>query len=137
MKITKITNFLTSITINLKILRDGKERSALLKVSFLPESQVAEYTKIWLGFNVTEIKKSLVRRYHLTTDQGVVVTSVTTNSVGGKIGIQPGDVIRQVNQKRIKNEKNFKAAIVEAAGRESVLLLVQRGQNGYYVTLEP
>ena len=124
-------------SIHLKILRDGKERSALLKVSFLPESQVDEYTKIWLGFNVMEIKRSLARRYHLTIERGVVVTSVTPNSVGGKIGIQPGDVIRQVNQTRIKNEKNFKTAIVEAAGRESVLLLVQRGQNGYYVTLEP
>ena len=124
-------------TINLKILRDGKKRSALLKVSFLPEDQVAEYTKIWLGFNVVEIENSLMRRYRLTTDQGVVVTTVTPNSVGEKIGIQPGDVIRQINQTRIKNGKNFKAAIVEAAGRESVLLLVQRGQNGYYVTLEP
>ncbi|HAX47334.1 MAG TPA: serine protease Do, partial [Nitrospina sp.] len=47
------------------------------------------------------------------------------------------DVIRQVNQARIKNEQDFKTAMVEAAGRDSVLLLVQRGQNGYYVTLEP
>ena len=121
----------------MKLLRDGKDKSTLLKVSFLPEDQVAGYTKIWLGFNVAEINKSLVRRYRLTTDHGVVVTAVTPNSVGEKIGIQPGDVIRQINQIRIKNEKNFKAAIVEAAGRESVLLLVQRGQNRYYVTLEP
>ena len=124
-------------TIHLKILREGKERSALLKVSFLPEDQVAKYTKIWLGFNVMEINKSRVRRYRLISDQGVVVTGVMPNSVGGKIGIQPGDVIRQINQTRIKNEKNFKTAMVEAAGRESILLLVQRGQNGYYVTLEP
>ena len=133
----RTSNYPVGNTINLKILRDGKEVTALLNVSFLPESQVAEYTKIWLGFDVVEIKKSLVRRYRLITDQGVVVTSVTPNSVSGKIGIQPGDVIRQVNQTRIKNEKNFKSALVEAAGRESVLLLVQRGQNGYYVTLEP
>jgi len=124
-------------TISLKILRGGRERSAILKVSFLPEDQVAGYTKIWLGFNVTEIQKSMMGRYHLTTDQGVVVTNVIPNSVSGKIGIQPGDIIRQVNQTRIKNEKNFKTAMVEAAGRESILLLVQRGQNGYYVTLEP
>lgn len=48
-----------------------------------------------------------------------------------------GDVIRQVNQVKIRNEKNFKVAMVEAAGRKNLLLLVQRGQNGYYVTLEP
>ena len=51
--------------------------------------------------------------------------------------ISPGDIIRQVNQTRVKDEKNFKAAMAEAASRESILLLVQRGQNGYYITLEP
>ena len=66
-----------------------------------------------------------------------MVTSVTPNSVGGKIGIQSGDIIRQVNQVRIENEKDFRMAIVKAAGRDSVLILIQRGQNGYYVTLEP
>ncbi|MEE1551097.1 MAG: PDZ domain-containing protein, partial [Nitrospinaceae bacterium] len=133
----RISTYPVGNTMRLKILRDGEERSASLKVSFLPVEQVAEYTKIWLGLNVSAIEKSLSRRYRLTTDQGVVVTGVTPSSAGGKIGIQPGDVIRQVNQARIKNEQDFKTAMVEAAGRDSVLLLVQRGQNGYYVTLEP
>ncbi len=133
----RISTYPVGNTMRLKILRDGEERSASLKVSFLPVEQVAEYTRIWLGLNVSAIEKSLSRRYRLTTDQGVVVTGVTPSSAGGKIGIQPGDVIRQVNQARIKNEQDFKTAMVEAAGRDSVLLLVQRGQNGYYVTLEP
>ena len=124
-------------TIKLNILREGKKKLVFLKVSLLPKNQVAAYAKIWLGFDVSEIEDLLVGRYRLTTNQGVVVTAVTPNSVGGKIGIQPGDVIRQINKTRVKNEKNFKEAILEAVGRESVLLLVQRGQNGYYVTLEP
>ena len=86
---------------------------------------------------MSEINKSLARRFRLKTNQGVAVVSVRANSVGGDIGMQPGDVVRQINQTVIKNEKNFKTAIVEAAGRESVLLLIQRGQKGYYVTLEP
>lgn len=124
-------------TIQLKILREGKKKSVYLKVSLLPESQVAAYTKIWLGFDVAQNENLLARRYRLQTSHGVVVTAVTPNSAVGKVGIQPGDVILQINQTRIKNEKNFKAAIVEAVGRESVLLLVQRGKSGYYVTLEP
>ena len=92
---------------------------------------------MWLGFSVDEIKQSLVQRNRLATSQGVVVTSVAPNSVSGKIGIRSGDIIRQVNQLRIKNKKDFRAAMVKAAGRDTVLVLVQRGQNGYYVTLEP
>ena len=124
-------------TINLGILRGGKVESVSLKVSLLPASRVADYVKIWLGFTVNKIQQSLVRRYRLVTSQGVVVTSVTPNSVSDKIGVQSGDIIRQVNQVKIENEKDFRAAMVEVAGRDSVLILVQRGQNGYYVTLEP
>ena len=36
-----------------------------------------------------------------------------------------------------KDEKSFKMAMAQAAGRDSVLILIQRGENGYYVTLEP
>jgi serine protease Do len=133
----RVSTYPVGNTIYMGILRDGKEESVSLKVSLLPTSQVADYVKIWLGFTVNKIQQSLVRRYRLVTSQGVVVTSVTPNSVSGKIGVQLGDIIRQVNQVRIENEKDFRAAMVEAAGRDSVLILVQRGQNGYYVTLEP
>jgi serine protease Do len=133
----RVSTYTVGNTIYMGILRDGKEESVSLKVSLLPASRVADYVKIWLGFTVNEIQQSLVRRYRLITSQGVVVTSVTPNSVSGKIGVQSGDIIRQVNQVRIENEKDFRAAMVEAAGRDTVLILVQRGQNGYYVTLEP
>ena len=133
----RVSTYPVGNTIYMKILRDGKKKSISLKVSLLPASQVDDYVNIWLGFNVDKIQQPLVLRYRLVTSQGVVVTSVTPNSVSGKIGIQPGDIIRQVNQLRIKNEKDFKAAMVKVAGRDSILILVQRGQNGYYVTLEP
>ena len=133
----RVSTYPLGNTINMGILRGGKVESVSLKVSLLPASRVADYVKIWLGFTVNKIQQSLVRRYHLVTSQGVVVTSVTPNSVSDKIGVQSGDIIRQVNQVKIENEKDFRAAMVEVAGRDSVLILVQRGQNGYYVTLEP
>jgi len=133
----RVSTYPVGNTIHMKILRNGEEKTVSLKVSLLPESQVADYVKMWLGFSVDEIRQSLVQRNRLATSQGVVVTSVAPNSVSGKIGIRSGDIIRQVNQLRIKNKKDFRAAMVKAAGRDTVLVLVQRGQNGYYVTLEP
>ena len=106
----------------------------------IPETLIvisSSFSMSFMNNKIAEIKKPLMQRYLLTTVQGVVVTRVVPNSVGGKIGIQAGDIIRQVNQARIKNKQNFNAAMIDAAGRSSILLLVQRGQNGYYVTLEP
>ena len=133
----RVSTYPVGNTINMKILRDGEERTVSLKVSLLQESQVSDYVKNWLGFSVDEIKQSMIRRYRLATSQGVIVMSVAPNSVSGKIGIRSGDIIRQINQIRIKNGNDFRAAMVKAAGRDTVLVMIQRGQNGYYVTLEP
>jgi serine protease Do len=133
----RVSTYPVGNSIDLKILRDGKKIQVSLEVSLLPIAQVASYVRTWLGFNVSEITKSLIQVYRLTTSHGVVITGVKPNSVSGKIGIRPGDVIRQINQERIKGEIGFKTAITHAVGRDSVLVLIQRGQNGYYVTLEP
>ena len=54
-----------------------------------------------------------------------------------RIGISPGDVIRQVNQDRIATEEDYNKAIADLINPDRILLLVQRGRQGYYVTLEP
>ena len=133
----RVSTYPVGNSMHLKILRNGKERDVSLEVSLLPITQVADYVKTWLGFNISEITKSLIQRYRLTTSHGVVITGVKPNSVSGEIGIRAGDVIRQINQEKIKDEKGFKVAMAQAASRDSVLILIQRGQNGYYVTLEP
>ena len=73
----------------------------------------------------------------MSSSNGVVVVYVDPKGISGKIGIRSGDVIRQINQSNIKNEKDFNKAIIEAGKLSSILLLVQRGTDGYYVTLEP
>ena len=42
-----------------------------------------------------------------------------------------------MNENKIRNQKEFNTAILQAGKLSSVLLLVQRGRNSYYVTLEP
>ena len=133
----RVSTYPVGNSMHLRILRNGKEKDVSLEVSLLPITQVADYVKTWLGFNISEITKSLIQRYRLATSHGVVITGVKPNSVSGEIGIRAGDVIRQINQEKIKDEKGFKVAMAQAASRDSVLILIQRGQNGYYVTLEP
>ena len=67
----------------------------------------------------------------------MVVINVTPKSAADRIGISPGDVIRQVNQDRIATEEDYNKAIADLINPDRILLLVQRGRQGYYVTLEP
>ena len=63
--------------------------------------------------------------------------NVVPKSPGDRIGISPGDVIRQVNQDSIDTEEDYNKSIADLSNPDRILLLVQRGRQGYYVTLEP
>ena len=63
--------------------------------------------------------------------QGVVVAQVNAASDAAEQGIQRGDVIVSVNQQPVRNPQEA-ATVVNAArkaGRETVLLFVQRGNT--------
>jgi serine protease Do len=52
-----------------------------------------------------------------------------------RIGAEPGDVIRQIDDFTIQNAEDFKKAIVKFRGKNSMVLLLQRGDQGYYITV--
>ena len=89
------------------------------------------------GVSVTDINWKHAKRYNIMARNGVMVTDVNPSGPSGQVGIQSGDVIRQMNESKIRNLGEFNTAILEAGKLSSVLLLVQRGRNSYYVTLEP
>ena len=93
--------------INFTIQRDGREKKARVEVRAISMQYASEFSRTWLGLEAADISKKLARRYRLQTTQGVVVEKVAPNGPSGKIGISPGDVIRQVNQNNVKNQKEF------------------------------
>ena len=133
----RIGSYSLGNSIVFSVLREGREETIPLKITRISKNQVAEFTRNWLGLGVQGINEAAIRKYGLQTRRGVVVAKVVPSGAGGRIGINPGDVIRQVNQNQVNNEEDFNKAILDAAGRDSALLLIQRGRHGYYVTLEP
>lgn len=121
----------------MEFLRDGRKGKAKLGLAALTVSQVARFARHWLGIQVQDIDRKLASHFRLGTSSGVVITHADPDGASGRIGIRPGDVIRRVNKNTINSLKDFNQAMVEAGRLNSILLLVQRGRSGYYVTLEP
>jgi serine protease Do len=67
---------------------------------------------------------------------GVVVTNVETGSVADRNGLTAGTLIMEVNQKKIKNVREFKAEINKVSKGGNALLLVQ-DRNGRRFILLP
>lgn len=131
----KLTSYTVGSDLELVYRRDGQDYRLKLNVAKVPDSAALQFAKEGLGIEVEDITPDLRRRYRLAATRGVVIVRVRRNSETYHIGIRPGDVIRQVNQSVVNNEKEFNEALIEARKHDSILLLVQRGQSGYYVTL--
>ncbi len=133
----RMSSYTVGSSIRFSILRDGKMIMKSVLVTSIPESYVKEFTRNWFGLQVQENSDRLARANRLMTSKGMVVIDVVPDSTAGKIGISPGDIIRQMNQNRIDTEEDYNKAVAEMNNPDRILLLVQRGRQGYYVTLEP
>jgi serine protease Do len=123
--------------VRLVFIRNGKKQSITITAKVIPESLAMEIAKKQFGFSVKDITQEDIRTYRLFARKGVMVNEVMANSQAGRIGLAPGDVVLQINQKKINNTDDFRKGIVSSRNRKNVTLLVQRERNGYYITMEP
>jgi serine protease Do len=133
---TLVSAFTVGDTVPHKIFREGKMREVGVVAAEVPEHLAFELAKERLGLEVEGISKGLQKSYRLATSKGVVVVGVVPRSPAQRIGIEPGDVVRQVNRFSVGGIEEFRDAMLKARQSETMVLLVQRGRNGYYVTIE-
>lgn len=96
------------------------------------------------GFEVLGIKLSLITpelrdRYKLNAEvKGILVTSVAVNSTAAEIGLRPGDVIVEANQKELTKPEDFGQIVEEAKKekRKNILLFVKRENEPRYLPLK-
>jgi serine protease Do len=68
----------------------------------------------------------------------VVVRGVTPDTPGSDAGIQPGDVLLEVNHKKIESVEEFVSEAKSAkSSKKPTLLLVQRGDATLYTVIKP
>ncbi|MBR9986345.1 MAG: PDZ domain-containing protein [Desulfosarcina sp.] len=48
-----------------------------------------------------------------------------------QLSVSPGDIIRQIDENRVENGADFKAAIIKNRNKPSVVLVVQRHGQRY------
>ncbi|HZH83949.1 MAG TPA: DegQ family serine endoprotease, partial [Phototrophicaceae bacterium] len=125
--------------ITMKILRDKKEQTIAVKIGELPEddpNQQLESRDEGVGLRVQRITPEAARRLGLASTRGVLVVEVQPDSPADVAGLEPADVIREVNQRPITSVKDFERFIRQGRRGERILLLVQRGDNAVFFGLK-
>jgi serine protease Do len=125
--------------VTVKLMRDGKAMERDIKVGQMEnQPKLAESTSHKsLGITVQQLTPDIARSLGLRQESGIVVTSVEPGSSADDAGIQAGDVIKEVNRKPVKDMDAFMQAINQAKDQDSVLLLIQRGQNDLFAAVTP
>jgi serine protease Do len=123
--------------VRLEILRDGKKIEKVVKLGVRPGgSEVAanpekeEDSGIeWLGIGYRELSPAIRSQHGLPEDlEGVWVTNVAQTSPLFDQGVQPGQIISEVNGRPTPDIESFEAA-VKAAAKGSVLRLYVKAFN--------
>ena len=123
---------------SVKALRDGKEISFQLVVAERkdkPEIALTKKTGGYFGINTQEITKDLAKQLGISHDAGLIVTDVEEGSPADNVGIQPHDIILQVNKVKVTSLKQYSAEMTKAIEKKSVILLIKRGNSNFFVGL--
>ncbi len=81
------------------------------------------------GVTVENITPALTEKYKLKTTTGVVVTAIAAKSPAEARGIKLGDLITEVDQKKIANVTEFNAALAGANAKKGIALsFLQKGE---------
>lgn len=142
-----VRNKLSGDKVDFEIYRDGKKRKVEVILGEidkgngqktgtkpLPGSKGLSGSSKQMGITAAVIDSELQREYKLDSKEGLVVTSVDRGSLGARLGLQPGDVILEVNRTKMKTLDDWDK--VMGAKNRSLGILMSRGGQTLFISVE-
>ncbi|MBF0317266.1 MAG: DegQ family serine endoprotease [Nitrospirae bacterium] len=142
----QLRNMVSSIdpetTVDVKIIREAKELVLSVKVGELPDDKTAamlpsakESETKMRGIGVQNLTPAMRERFNIPAKvTGVIVTGVEEEGPAASV-LRPGDIIGEVNRKRVGNVTDYETAISGIKKDDDVLVLVYRSGSFIYVTI--
>ncbi|HWW02157.1 MAG TPA: DegQ family serine endoprotease [Candidatus Acidoferrum sp.] len=131
-------------TVPVKILRDGTTKTLEVAVKELPGTeQIAKNDNgksadsgTLNGVGVADLDNGARQQFQVPNHvNGVVVTDVDPNSASAEAGLQPGDVIQEINRKPVKSAEEA-VNLTENVKDKTTLLRVWRDGNSHWVVVD-
>ncbi|KJS30483.1 MAG: peptidase [Desulfatitalea sp. BRH_c12] len=129
--------------IRVTVIRNGKRERISVTLGTLPDTpqereektETPKPSEKW-GLSVQNLTPELAQRMGFApNEKGAVVVDVDPTSPAGQNGLQRGDLIKEVNRKPVENVEDFTKEIGKN-DKDSLLLLVRRGEGTIYIVLQ-
>ncbi len=123
----------------MKVIREGAELPLQVKVGELKEEQLAAMApssaKSKLGIDIQQLNPALARKFGIKDDKGVVITGVEPDSPGEAAGLQPGDLILEIDRTKVATVNQARRALEKTRPDEPTVVLVKRDGETRYVVI--
>lgn len=94
-----------------------------------------EVTRAWLGVGFQEVTPEMGKKFGLKDGYGVLISEIDRNSPADRAGLKPGDIIIEINGKKITSATQFQQEIMYRDVGEEVELTLIRNQERKTLTV--
>jgi len=131
-----IKDYSAGDTILMTVRRGSDEKTVSIKTTAYPAHRALDLAYSLFGIKVEELSAGRFFRGGSTSETGIVISEIDDKSYLARIGVKPGDAVRQIDEMAINNLDDFKKAVIKNRNKTSVIFLIQRGTRGYYISVK-
>jgi serine protease Do len=129
----KIADTPPGTKVDIKVIRDGKEKMLTAKLDELSTGEETEQPSSSsgqdLGFRFTTMTPRLARQYGFQAKQGVLIMEVSRYSEAEGKDLQPGDIILEANRQEVTTAEELDKIISKLKPGDGLILLIQRRER--------
>ncbi len=127
--------------VKITVLREGNEKTLTVKIGEQPSDLFASapagtLPEKELGMTVQNITSEIAKNLGLENETGIIVSAVQPGGPAAMVGIREGDIIREVNRKKITTVEEFNSDVQKGDKKKGILLLVKRGEYAQYIIVK-
>ena len=124
-------------TVNAEIVRNGATKSVPVKLGELGgEAQLGQVDAVD-GLQLAPVDPEFRARFRVPENlEGLAVQSVEPGSMAARMGFRPGDVILEVNRRKVKHPADFKPAY-DSTSKKALFLIFREGATLFIATPKP
>lgn len=94
-------------------------------------------TRGWIGVEPNNLSPELAETFGVKANAGVIITGVLQNGPASQAGIRPGDVITNVDDKKVDNVQELLTAVAGLKPGSESRFALQRGADKMELNVVP
>jgi serine protease Do len=132
-------------TVKLDVVREGRSRTVDVKLTERPDEREPsgrtpsrsggdKEQGDLLGLSVQDVTPQLARRSQVdASTRGAVVVDVAQDSPAADAGLEPGDIVVEVNRRPVGSASDYRSAVKSVKKGDTALVRIKHGQSTTYV----